>query len=148
MVITILMTIASTKMTIAVTPETILKRAENRLGKCAKRLCFVKEYYFYGPRDAPKHPLVPPDTSWFVRKIRKLRSEKRPLRLYIYTWSPLVLHKYTVACKVFFAVHTMTRAFASLSYTYLWIAIPCAVSCYYAANEGRLRSARQRWLPP
>ena len=59
MVIRIVMTIASEKMTIAVTLKTILKRAENRLGKCAKRLCFVKEYYFYGPRDAPTHPLVP-----------------------------------------------------------------------------------------
>ena len=59
MVIAILLTLVLPKMTIAVTPETILKRAENRLGKCAKRLCFVKEYYFYGPRDAPTHPLVP-----------------------------------------------------------------------------------------
>ena len=54
MVIRIVMTIASTKMTIAATPKTVLTKAENSGGKGAKRPYFVKGCYFYGPRKAPK----------------------------------------------------------------------------------------------
>mgnify|MGYP007081728966 CR=1 FL=1 len=56
MVISIVMTIASTKMTIAATLKTILERAGNRGEKDEKRLYFVKDCYFYAPHDAPKQP--------------------------------------------------------------------------------------------
>ncbi len=54
MVIRIVMTIASTKMTIAATPKTVLTKAENSGEKGAKRPYFVKGCYFYGPRKVPK----------------------------------------------------------------------------------------------
>ena len=101
MVIRIVKTIASIKMTIAVTLKNVLARAENSGEKGAKYPFFVKGCYFYDPRNAQKCLQQPPKASWMAEKIRDLRPEKRPLRLYIYTLSPLVLHNYTVGCKGF-----------------------------------------------
>ncbi len=112
MVIRIVMTVASKKMTIAMPPETILKRAENRVWKGAKCLYFVKDCYFYAPRATPKHPRLPQKSSWFVENSRELCPEKGSLRLYIYTLSSLVLHKYTAACKGFSMVCAMVMAMA------------------------------------
>ncbi len=56
MVIRIVMTIASKKMTIAATLETIPEKAENSGEKGAKCPCFVKGCYFPGPHHAPKRP--------------------------------------------------------------------------------------------
>ena len=102
MVIRNVMTIASTKMTIAATQKTVLSRTENSGEKGTERPCFVKCCYFYSPRDAPKRLRKPLKPSWLAEKIWKLRLEKRALRLYIYTLTPRVLYKYTVACKAFF----------------------------------------------
>ena len=101
MVIRIVMTIASKKMTIAATPKTILVRAENSDKKGEKRPHFVKGCYFYGSRCAQKWLQWPRKSSWLVEFLRKLCPEKRALRLYIYTLCPQVLHKYTAACKGF-----------------------------------------------
>ena len=56
MVIRIVMTIASAKMTIAATPKIDFAKAENSGEKGAEHLCFVKDGYFFGPRDAPERP--------------------------------------------------------------------------------------------
>ena len=101
MVIRIVMTIASKKMTISVTPKTGLGRAENRSEKGAKYSHFVKGCYFCGPHHAPKRSRGPRKQSWFDKFFRKLRPEKWALRLYIYTFSPRFLHKYTAGCKGF-----------------------------------------------
>ena len=102
MVIRNVMTIASTKMTIAATQKTVLSRTENSGEKGTEHPCFVKYCYFYSPRDAPKRLRKPLKPSWLAEKIWKLRLEKRALRLYIYTLTPRVLYKYTIACKGFF----------------------------------------------
>ncbi len=101
MVIRIVMTIASEKMTITAPLKTTLAGAENSGEKGAEYRYFVKDCYFCAPRDAPRRPRWPQKSSWFVEFLWKLRPVKRPLRLYIYTLSPLVLHKYTVVCKGF-----------------------------------------------
>ena len=54
MVIRIVMTIASKKMTIAATLKTVLAGAENSGVRGAKCLHFVKYCYFYTPHDGPK----------------------------------------------------------------------------------------------
>ena len=56
MVIRIVMTIASKKMTIAATPKTILERGENSGEKSTQCPYFVKGCYFCNPRDVPKRP--------------------------------------------------------------------------------------------
>ena len=56
MVIRIVMTIASAKMTIAATPKIDFARAENSGEKGAEHLCFVKDGYFFGSRDALERP--------------------------------------------------------------------------------------------
>ena len=108
MVIRIVMTIASTKMTIAATLKIVLERARNRGKKGTLFPRFVKGCYFYSPHDGPKRARWAQKSSWTVEKFRNLSPEKRALRLYIYTLSAQVLHKYTVACKGF----SMTRAVA------------------------------------
>ncbi len=52
MVIRIVMTIASKKMTIAATLKTVSEKVENSGKKGANSRCFVKGCYFCGPRDA------------------------------------------------------------------------------------------------
>ena len=52
MVIRIVMTIASTKMTIFATPKTDLEKTENSGVKGAKCPYFVKDCYFFDPRGA------------------------------------------------------------------------------------------------
>ena len=56
MVISIVMTIASKKMTIVATPKTGLIGAENSGKKGAEHPLFIKGYCFYTPRDARKRP--------------------------------------------------------------------------------------------
>ena len=56
MVIGIVMTIASKKMTIAAALKTVLESAGNSGEKRTKCPCFVKGCYFCRPRDAPKRP--------------------------------------------------------------------------------------------
>ena len=56
MVIRIVMTIASKKMTIAATLKTILARGGNSGEKGIIYPYFVKNCYFCGPRDTPKRP--------------------------------------------------------------------------------------------
>ena len=56
MVIRIVMTIASKKMTIAATLKTILARGGNSGEKGIVCPYFVKNCYFCGPRDTPKRP--------------------------------------------------------------------------------------------
>ena len=88
MVIRILMTIASKKMTIAATPKPALGRAANRAEKGAKYPCFVKDGYFCGPRGVPSRLRWPPKRSWFDDFSRKLRPGKWVLRLHIYAKAP------------------------------------------------------------
>ena len=101
MVVRIVKTIASKKMTIAATPKTDLRRAGNSGETVADYPCFVKYCYFYDPCGAPKRPRRPQKQPWVVEKIRNLCPTERPLRLYIYAETPRVLHKYAVACKGF-----------------------------------------------
>ena len=56
MVIRIVMTIASKKMTIAATLKTVSEKVENSGEKGANNRYFVKGCYFCGPRDARKQP--------------------------------------------------------------------------------------------
>ena len=56
MVIRNVMTIASKKMTIAATLETILERVENSGEKSTKYAYSVKYCYFYAPHHVPKRP--------------------------------------------------------------------------------------------
>ena len=125
MVIGILMTIASKKMTIAATPKPALGRAANRAEKGAEYPCFVKDGYFCGPRGVPRWPRWPPKRSWFDDFSRKLRPGKWVLRLHIYAKAPLVLHKYTAVCKGFSMARAMTMAAtASVPFAIVATAIP------------------------
>ena len=56
MVIRIVMTIASKKMTVAAARKTVLGKAENRGKKGVKSPRFVKVCYFYSPHGTPKQP--------------------------------------------------------------------------------------------
>ena len=114
MVIRIVMTIASEKMTVAAMLKTALARAENRAEKGAKCRYFVKGCYFCGPHGARKWLRWPRKSSWFDEFFRDLCPVKRLLRLYIYTLSPQVLHKYTVACKGFSSFCAMVITAAEL----------------------------------
>ena len=101
MVIRIVMTIASKKMTIAAPLKTVLEKAENRAEKGTECPYSVKGCYFCGPRKAPRRPRRPRNQSWFDEFFRKLRPVERPLRLYIYAKRGALLHKYTGTCKYF-----------------------------------------------
>ncbi len=56
MVIRIVMTIASKKMTVAAARKTVLGKAENRGEKGVKSPYFVKVCYFCSPHGTPKQP--------------------------------------------------------------------------------------------